>query len=83
MLEEGLLRIVSSNDIIMLLSHEAPVATKVSEVVSAVSEEAFIGTWNLSKALINGQLIPADMLNNMGGEVGGSLTIEVVKSRLL
>ena len=65
--------------IIGVFTREAPAAEEKPAPVAAESEDAFLGSWKVSRVDMDGSLIPANMLAKTGIDLGATLTLEAGK----
>lgn len=66
-----------------VFTREAPVAVANPEPVAAESEDAFLGTWKLTKVNMDGTLMPVDVVAAAGIEITATLTVEAGKASVV
>ena len=69
--------------VIGVFTREAPVAEAAPAPVAAESEDAFLGSWKMTKVDMDGTLMPVDILSSMGMEISAVLTVEAGKASVV
>ena len=69
--------------VIGVFTREAPVAEEAPAPVAADSEDAFLGSWKLTKVDMDGTLMPVDVLSAAGMEMSAVLTVEAGKASVV
>lgn len=69
--------------VIGVFTREAPAAVEAPAPVAADSEDAFLGSWTLTKVDMDGTIMPVDILSTAGMEINAALTVEAGKASVV
>ena len=82
-LADGVLSMEQEGSLMNFTQEEPAAAGSRTATVAAESEEAFLGTWQLTSVEIMGQEVPTALLSSFGLDMNLTLTVEAGKATLI